>query len=278
MDAADNRAERFARSVDGTRIAWQRRGTGETVILFIPTWNLVDSSVVRHQVAFLESRATVLTYDPRGAGASDRPSTGYDFTMHAADALAVLDAAGADRASIVTASRGLGAAATLAATHPERVDRMVAIGVYLRFEPPADDRFWTTSSITDDVDLFTAHGWRTAWPAFARRFMENVFSEPDSEETIRELVAIALEASPEILIAQERELDWDAAIGRLGSVYVPTLLIHGDDDRAVPASLAQRIADAMPDARLHVLRGAGHRPDIRTPERVNPVIADFLLR
>jgi len=267
----------FAVSADGTRIAWRRHGKGDLVILFIPTWNLVDSRVVRHQVDFLAARATVVTYDPRGAGLSDRPTHGYDFPMHAADALAVLDTVGVGRASIVTASRGMDSAILLATSHPDRVERLVAVAPYLQFEAPASDRFWTIHEIKEKKDLFSAHGWRTDWPAFARVFMEGVFSEPDSEETIRELVEIALQASPEILITQERELRWAAIPPLLPAVQVPTLLIHGDGDLAVPVSLAQRIADPMPNARLHVLPGAGHRPDIRNPERVNELIAAFLI-
>lgn len=268
----------FAVSADGTRIAWQRHGAGEPVILFIPTWNLVDSRVVRHQVDFLGARTTVITYDPRGAGASDRPDQGYDFPMHAADALAVLDAAGVRRASVITASRGMNSAILLAAGHPQRVDRLVAVAPYVRLEPQKGDAFWTIDEINKEGDLFSAHGWRTDWPAFARWFMSRVFSEPNSGETIQELVEIALEASPEILITQEREINWAAIPPLLRSVTIPTMLIHGDGDLAVPVSMAQELADAMPDARLEILPGGGHRPDIRTPERVNELIAAFLIR
>ena len=96
----------MATSVDGTRIAWYRYGGGDRAILFVPTWNIVDARVVGHQVAALESQATVVTYDPRGAGASERPKSGYDFLLHAADAVAVLRDAGVDHVSLVTASRG----------------------------------------------------------------------------------------------------------------------------------------------------------------------------
>ena len=113
------------------RIAWSRygEGDGDPAILFVPTWNLVDSRVVGHQVVALSSHAAVVTYDPRGAGASDRPAHGYDFARHAADALAVLDATGIGRAAVVTASRGLNAAILLATDHPERVERLAAVGV-----------------------------------------------------------------------------------------------------------------------------------------------------
>ena len=63
-------------------------------------------------------------------------------------------------------------------------------------EPKTDGTFWTINEIREEADLSIAHGWRTEWPAFARRFMSKVFSEPESEGTIRELVAIALEPHP----------------------------------------------------------------------------------
>jgi len=103
-------AEGIAESMDGTRIAWNRYGQGEPTILFVPTWNIVDARVSGHQVAALARHATVLTYDPRGAGASDRPERGYDFPFHAADALAVLQANDVDRAALVTASRSINVA------------------------------------------------------------------------------------------------------------------------------------------------------------------------
>jgi pimeloyl-ACP methyl ester carboxylesterase len=117
--------------------------------------------------------------------------------------------------------------------------------------------------------------WRSDWPAFARAFMEQVFSEPNSRETIEELVEIALDASPEVLIQQELELDWELAPPLLGQVRCPTLVIHGTGDRTTPVDMVRAVAAAIPDARLELIEGAGHRPDIRDPERVNRLLSEF---
>lgn len=252
----------MATSADGTQIAWYRCGDGDPAVLFVPTWNLVDARVVGHQVAALEPHATVITYDPRGAGASERPERGYDFPLHAADALAVLDVNEVERASLVTASRGLNAAVLVA----QRVDRLVAIAPYMRLEtdpaPPNPER---------------VEAWRTDWPGFIVPFMHTVFTEPDSAEVIAEMIAIGLEATPEVVATQELELDWRTPALTLASVACPALVVHGDGDAAVPVSLAQSIVAAMPDARLELIRGGGHRPDIRTPELVNPLLLEFLV-
>jgi pimeloyl-ACP methyl ester carboxylesterase len=256
----------MATSVDGTRIAWRRYGSGERAIVFVPTWNLVDSRVVGHQVAALESHAHVLTYDPRGAGASERPSRGYDFPLHSADALAVLDANGIERAALVTASRGLNAAVLLATNNPQRFDRIAVIAPYMNLDPePA----------SPDPDRLEA--LRKDWRGFIVRFMHSVFTEPDSADVIAEMIAIGLDATPDVIATQEAELDWRGPAGLLGAVTCPTLVVHGEADASVPVALAEGIVVALPNARLEVIPGGGHRPDIRTPELVNPLLLDFLL-
>jgi pimeloyl-ACP methyl ester carboxylesterase len=259
-------AEGTAASADGTRIAWYRYGGGEPAILFVPTWNIVDARVVGHQVAALAERATVVTYDPRGAGASERPERGYDFPLHAADARAVLEATGIGDASLVTASRGINAALLLAADDPRRFGRLVVIAPYMQLEPePAPpDREWLESLRTD-------------WPGFIVPFMHDVFTEPGSADVIAEMVAIGLEATPEVAVAQELELDWRRPALLLGDFACPTLVVHGEDDAPVPAAHAADIVAAMPSARLELIPAGGHRPDIRTPELVNPLLVDFLL-
>ncbi len=236
IPAPRRREQGTATSADGTRIAWYGYGSGERAVLFLPTWNIVDARVVGHQVAALEPHATVVTYDPRGAGASDRPERGYDFPFHAADGLAVLDAIGIGQASLVTASRGLNAALVMIADEPQRFDRLAVVAPYMQLE-----------------------------------------AEPDSSEVIAEMIAIGLESTPEAVVAGEREIDWRRPARLLGTVACPTLVIHGEADVAVPASLARDIVAAMPNARLELIPDGGHRPDIRTPELVNPLLRVFLL-
>lgn len=70
---------------------------------------------------------------------------------------------------------------------------------------------------------------------------------------------------------------WRLPAGLLRRVTCPTLVVHGEADAPVPVALAERIVAAMPNARLEPIPGGGHRPDIRTPELVNPLLLEFLL-
>ncbi len=266
IPAPQPRERGLATSVDGTRIAWRRYGEAGPSIVFVPTWNLVDARVVGHQVAALEPHATVVTFDPRGAGESDRPASGYDFPLHAADALAVMGATGVEDAAVVTASRGLNAVVLLAAEHPLRVTRLAAVAPYMRLEPAPEP-----------PDPERLERWRNDWPGFIGPFMHAVISEPDSAQLIEEMIAIGLDASPDVVAAQELELDWVTPARVLGRVECPTLVVHGEADVPVPVEMARAVVGELPDARLVVIPGGGHRPDIRSPELVNPILLEFLL-
>ena len=223
----------------------------------------MDARVVGHQVAAFAPHATVVTYDPRGHGASDRPARGYGFANHAADAFAVMQANALEHAAIVTASRGLNATLILAKDHPESVERIASVASYMVLERPSP------------VDAARLEGLRSDWAGFVVPFMRSVFPEPRSDEVIDEMVGIAMEANPEIIVTQELELDWSVPAALLASVSCPALIIHGEAD-VVPVGLAERIAATMPQARLQRLTAAGHRPDIRSPEVVNPILVEFL--
>jgi pimeloyl-ACP methyl ester carboxylesterase len=254
------------------RIAWRRYGSGSETVLFIPTWNFVDSRVVRRQVDGLRDRFRLITYDARGSGESDHPRTGYRFDDHLADAIAVLDATNTPTASVIAASIGTHVAVLLAARDPSRLRRLVLIA------PPMDVA--TANAVNRELDdgRDDAEGpdWRTDYERFVPWFISAVFPESGSKTTIDEIVAIALQADHDVLMQQSGELDWDAAPNQLGAVRCPTLVIDGAADGTLDLETVRAVAAAIPAGRLMLLDGLGHRPDISTPTVVNPILVDFL--
>jgi pimeloyl-ACP methyl ester carboxylesterase len=156
------------------------------------------------------------------------------------------------------------AAVLLTADDSKRFDRLAVVAPYMQLEaepaPPAPE--WLEALRTD-------------WPGFIVPFTHKVFTEPDSADVIAEMIAIGLEATPEVVVTQELELDWERPARLLARVACPTLVVHREND-VVPVSLAESIVAALPNARLELISAGGHRPDIRTPELVNPLLLDFL--
>ncbi|MEX2548147.1 MAG: alpha/beta fold hydrolase [Chloroflexota bacterium] len=278
MRARDPDAAGFAVN-EGVRVAWESFGDGAAPVLFVPTWNVVHSRISKMQVASLARRHRVVTYDPRGNGRSDCPATGYRYEDHYRDALAVMDATGLARASVVVASSGVNSAVLLAARHPERVARLVIVGA----SPALDDRepdpdFWRERERYMGWEKWNAPYWLAHYEDFLWFFMEEAFTEPHSTKPIEDAVGWGLETTPQLLVQGMRERREERFNLRplLAQVQCPTLVVHGDGDHLSPLDVGAAMADAIPDARLVVFEGSGHRPDIRDPVKFNLLLFDFL--
>ena len=92
----------------GVKIAYEVFGTGDPTIIFLPSWQILHSQQWKLQVPYLSEHFRVITYDARGNGRSDRPTTADEYADEeiVADAVAVLDAAGVERAVFAGTSMG----------------------------------------------------------------------------------------------------------------------------------------------------------------------------
>ena len=92
----------------GVRIFYEVYGSGEPTVLLLPTWSIVHSRVWKSQIPYLARHCRVITFDGRGNGRSDRPTEpeAYRSAEFTADALAVMDATGTERAVLVALSLG----------------------------------------------------------------------------------------------------------------------------------------------------------------------------
>src|SRR6188508_649498 len=182
---------------DGVRVAWDRYGDGTPTILLLPTWSVIHSRFWKLQIPYLARHFRVVTFDGRGNGRSDRPPSApaYSDVEFVADALAVLDATGTERAVIVGLSMGGGYALRLAAEHEERVLGAVFIGAAIPFDvrPPeraaADTASFEEPQPTDEGwARYNAHYWRRDWPGFAEFFAGQMFTEPHSTKPIEDTI------------------------------------------------------------------------------------------
>ena len=83
---------------DGVRLHWEVYGSGEPTVLLLPTWSIIHSRHWKMQIPYLARHCRVVTFDGRGNGRSDRPESGYEVAEFTADALAVMEATGTERA------------------------------------------------------------------------------------------------------------------------------------------------------------------------------------
>lgn len=268
---------------DGVRIYWETYGNGPATILMLPTWSVLDSAHGRFQLVDLSRHYRIVTFDPRGNGGSDRPSsrTGYAGKEFVLDAVAVLDATGTDRAVVVACSLATHWLLRLAADHPDRVLGAVASGTNLPLAPghdrPEMAPFLEPYRSTEGWAKFNADYWRTNYEDFLRFFFSQVWTEPHSETLIDVYVANGLQTTPETLIDTigANPMTNEEAIELIRRTRCPWLVVHGDGDELQPHGRAKRLAEET-NANIVTFAGAGHCSGNRDPVRFNLLLREFM--
>ena len=269
---------------DGTALHYEvfgPRGAARTVVC-LPTWSLVHGRVWKMQVPYLAHLGyRVVTMDGRGNGRSGRPASGYSTRDFAADAVAVMDAAGVDRAALLAISAGGRWAAVLAVEHAPRVESVtfIAPSAYLASglralgtpftEAPPDREGW---------NKYNAVHWREDLADFRRWFAGQVFTEPHSTKGQDDIVAWSEGISPDMLVAtvMESAMPWMRDLWP--RMRQPLLFVHGTDDAVTPLANTLELVSHLPHAELVVLEGSGHAPHLRDPVRFNLLLRGFLER
>lgn len=272
---------------DGVHVFYEVYGSGAPTVVLLPTWSIIHSRLWKLQIPDLARRFRIVTFDPRGNGRSDRPirADAYAETEFAADALAVMDATGTERAVIVSLSLGAQRALLLASDHPERVAGAVFIGPALPLAPAVPGRD-QTREFTERLDTdagwakYNSHYWRRDYRGFLEFFFGECFSEVHSTKPTDDAVSWGLETDSESLIMTHLApglRDRDEVLARCARVRCPVLVIHGSEDRIRPHADGQELAFAT-GGRLMTIEGAGHIPNVRDPVQVNLAIRDFIRR
>ena len=144
---------------DGVKTFYEVFGDGEPTILLLPPWSILHSRLWKMQVPYLARHYRVVTFDGRGNGRSDRPAgaPAYVAAEFAADALAVMDATGTERAVVVSLSRGAAYSLRLNAAAPDRVAAQVFVCPTTPLSPFAAARMPYARRFEEDLD--SDEGW-----------------------------------------------------------------------------------------------------------------------
>jgi pimeloyl-ACP methyl ester carboxylesterase/predicted glycosyltransferase len=274
---------------DGVKVFYEVFGAGEPTVMLLPTWSIIHSRHWKLQVPDLARRHRVVTFDGRGNGLSDRPPApeAYRTAEFTADALAVMDATGTERAVLVALSMGATWALELGALHPERVAGIVFIGPAAPLALLSSERrghsFTERLDTTDGWAKFNQHYWREHYPEFIQFFMRNIFTEPHSTKPIEDGVGWGLETDPETLIATQLGprtkggpyADPERAEELVRRLRCPVLVIHGDEDAIRPWASGARLAE-LSGGELVTIEGGGHAPHVRDPVKVNLLLREFI--
>src|SRR4030095_10881243 len=240
---------RYCETSDGARIAYSTIGSGPLLVRVLGHFTHVEMEWewpdLRHFWERLAERFTVVRYDGRGIGLSDKYAGEYTEETRLLDLDAVLNDVGATDAILLGISEGGWTSAMYAAEHPERVARLVLYGAYCRgakgrpnYDPEEDEALVT----------LIRKGWGRDTPAFRQLFTSYFFREDADPKLIAHFKELQrAQADPETAARYWKSMH-DRGDGRemFRQIAVPTLVVHCQDDMAVSADEGRLLASIVP--------------------------------
>jgi DNA-binding winged helix-turn-helix (wHTH) protein/pimeloyl-ACP methyl ester carboxylesterase len=251
---------RYCTSEDGVRLAYATIGDG---VPFVKASNWLthldlewESPIWRHWWRELSQHHRVIRYDERGNGMSQRDVSNVNFETWVRDLETVVDAMGLDQFPLLGISRGAPIAIAYAVRHPERLTHLILYGAFaagVKHRGTAEE----INARRALADL-TRLGWGLHNPAFCRvftsRFIPNATTEHEQWFDHLQRISTSPENAARLMEADD-EIDVRSL---LREVRVPTLVVHCDRDKAVPAECGRQIAAEINGALYVSLPSSNH--------------------
>lgn len=274
-------------TVDGVRLHYKEAGDPRATCTLVFIHGFASSQYAwRHAMRAFASRSRVIAFDRPGFGLSSRPLSGewdgespYSMASSARQTVELMDALGVEKAVLVGHSQGAAIAVLVADTYPERVSALVLVSA-----PTASKRFQPRPWLDSVRKLPQIQHIAPLMPRFffgrnARKFMSMAYDDPArlTDETV------------ELELKATHVRDWDLgyvqltaaqtgfhSVDAMSRIHVPTLLVAGRKDRAVPYRDQVAAAHAIPGARIVAIADTGHVVQEERPEAVAAIVGDFL--
>lgn len=252
---------RFAKSADGTALAWRRSGDGPPLVKAATWLTHLDydrtSPIWSHQTAFHETHFDYLRYDERGCGLSDRRVGTLGLEIWVADLRAVVEAAGMPRPfTLLAQSQGAATAAAYAATYPEDVAQLIICGGFTRGADHRGDP--KKAALNRAVIEVLRQGFDEEIPAFRDLFAARFVPDGDPKRTTWLGDLCRKSTTPEAaaaLLTARAEID---ASPYLSQLTLPTVVFHAEGDAQVPLSEGHFTARNIAGAEFIALPSDNH--------------------
>ena len=251
----------FCTAPDGVQLAYSMIGQGPP-LMKTGNWMThlefdLESPIWRHLYRELAKDHTLVRYDARGNGLSDRTVDEISFDAFVSDLETVVDAARITRFALLGISQGCAISIAYAVRHPERVSHLILYGGYAL---GGNKRARSAAEKEEDAAMLTLMrlGWGKENATFRQLFTSQFIPGGTKEQAdwFNELQRITVSGDVAVRMSEvNAETDVTAL---LPQVSVPTLVLHTRDEARVPFEAGRRIAAGIPGARFVALPGRNH--------------------
>lgn len=257
-----------ALQIGGQTLYYEDTGGNGPVVVFSHGL-LMDRTMFAPQIAALSGKYRVISWDERGHGNTGDASAPFSYYDSAADIVGLLKQLSIPRAVFAGMSQGGYLSMRAAIRYPDVVAGLILIDTQALPEDPATlphytalINGWVDNGLDDQTAATLEHiilgagyanapAWKAKWKQVRPENLLQIFNTLVTRDDIT---------------------------GSLSQIKVPTLVIHGDVDNAIPLAHAQELAHRIPQATLEVIPGAGHAANLTHAQLVTPLIESFLER
>lgn len=261
----------YVTTPDGVSLACAVDGEGPPLV-FVRGWishidNMWEDPVFRDYFLALARHFTVVRFDMRACGLSDRDVPDPDLEAMVVDVETVMDGLGIERAILYGQCYGGAATITYAARHPERVSRLILDGTYASGSKitsrARQERILDTMRALPEAGVLLMQHYTHPNPAISR-FRE--FQRDQAKDAVRSDMVVKL-----------YQLGFTFEVsGELAKIQAPTLVLHRQDTLAIPLRLGREVASGIAGARFVATPGSAHNPWEEHPEASLNAIGEFL--
>lgn len=210
--------------------------------------------------------------DMAGFGFTDAPE-GLQFSrdVWVEHFAAFVDSQTQDKISIIGNSFGGAIALAYTIRFPERVDRLVlmgAVGLDFPITPELDQVWGHVPTVENMIALMKIFAFdSTLVNDDLAALRHDAAMRPGVMQTYSSMFAAPRQDALRALASREEEV---------AQLKVPTLILHGQDDRVIPVAVSKRLFGLLENAELHLFRNCGHWTQIEKADRFNTIVGDFL--
>lgn len=273
-----NQEIRFCRSRDGTQIAFATAGEGPPLVR-VNNWFTHleldwDSPVWSHWSEALVEQRTLIRYDPRGSGLSDRNVIDFSLDAMVSDLEAVANALALRRFALIGLCQGGAVAVAYAARHPERISHLIAYDSY-PFGAYVSEAGEAMKQQAQAFSKMIEIGWGRGVGAFREMFANLLMPDTAGAQEVKWIGELQRRSASPAAACQL----WNAFHAfdvrtEAPKVRAPALVFHVRGDAMVPFEAGRLLAAAIPNARFVPLEGKNHI--LRADEPAWPIFKNTL--
>jgi pimeloyl-ACP methyl ester carboxylesterase len=257
---------------NGVKLAYYIYGEGEPTLVFVVAW-IGPAEFWIPQVDYFSQNFKMVTVDMRGAGESDKPADNYTIDLYVNDLNSIIEELQEKNIVLVGESMGAQIAIKYVIAYPEKVSKLVLVGGTPKISASDDFPLGYPFEVTQRLlTLF-----QKSYSGGMRTFIKNVFPEAGTEYLKELAFEVSQKTTQEIAVNCFSNFLKEDLRPLLGKINIPTLILHGENDRMVMLEGAKYMHENILGSKMYVFKDKGHVLSITAADKFNRILEDFIM-